>query len=61
VSHFFQDLRLALRTLGRRPDFFFAAALTLGLGIGLNRETSIPPSLAGAPFAGARNSERGSE
>ena len=36
MAVFFRDLRLALRTLSRRRDFFVAAVLTLGLGIGLN-------------------------
>ena len=36
MPRFLHDVHLAFRTLGRRPDFFVAAALTLGLGIGLN-------------------------
>lgn len=36
MSHLFQELRLALRGLRRRPGFSLTVILTLGLGIGVN-------------------------
>ena len=36
MESFFQDLKFALRTLGKNRGFTFVAIITLALGIGAN-------------------------
>lgn len=48
MADFFQDLRYGFRTLAKSPVFFLAAALTLGLGIGVN--TTVFSSMNGWLF-----------